>query len=151
MCLPAKIRCPTSKLTTVVNSATRNTNAAVTPALAASTRRLSGVAAKVDRIIPVTYSEVMARTPRAAIRTAPTNTMPKREQAVGSNVWRCPAVIFDHCWTWETTRIAPRATERTKAMTTVLHVEGRVRSLVHSALAILRILGVRTDGAGGVK
>ena len=39
----------------------------------------------------------------------------------------------------------------TRAMTTVRQVEGRVRSLVHSALAILRILGVRTGGAGGVK
>ena len=146
-----KIRWPTSKLTTAVSSATGNTNAAVTPALAASTRRLVGVAAKVDRIIPVAYSAVMARTPSAASSTAPTKTTPKREQAVGSNVWRCPAVIFDHCWTWETQRIAPRATEMTMAMTTVRQVEGRVRSLVHSALAILRILGVRTGGAGGVK
>src|ERR1700689_2097393 len=39
----------------------------------------------------------------------------------------------------------------TKAMTTARQVEGRVRSLVHSALPILRILGVRTGGAEGVK
>src|ERR1700723_3690816 len=105
------------------------------PALAASTHRLVGIAAKVHQIIPVTYSAVMARTPSAASTTAPTKTMPKREQAVGSNVWRCPAVIFAHCWTWETQRIAPRATEMTRAMTTVRQVEGRVRSLVHSDLA----------------
>jgi hypothetical protein len=110
-----------------------------------------GVAAKVDRIIPVAYSAVIARTPSAARITAPTKTTPKREQAVGSNVWRCPAVIFDHCWTWETQRIAPSPTEMTKAMTAVLQVEGRVRSFVHSALALLRILGVRTGGAVVVK
>ena len=147
--MPAKIRWPTSKLTTAVSSATGNTNAAVTPALAASTRRLVGVAVKVDRIIPVTYSAVTARTPSAASSTAPTKTTPKSEQAVGSNIWRCPAVIFAHCWTWERQRIAPRPTEMMMAMTAVRQVEGRVRSLVHSALAILRILGVRTGGAAG--
>ena len=84
-----------------VSSATGNTNAAVTPALAASTRRLVGVAVKVDRIIPVTYSAVMVRTPSAASSTAPTKTTPNE----GTGGWverrRCWAVIFDHCWTWE--------------------------------------------------
>ena len=56
-----------------------------------------------------------------------------------------------HCWTWETQRIAPKAIEMTMAMTTVRQVEGRVRSLVHSALRALLIVGVRTGGAGGVK
>jgi hypothetical protein len=148
--LPVKINWPTSKLMTAVSSATGNTNAAMTPALAARTRRLVGVTANVERIIPVAYSAVMARTPSAARTTAPTKTMPTREQAVGSNVWRCPAVIFDHRCTWETQRIAPRPTEITVAITTVRQVEGRVRSLVHSASAILRFLGARTGTAVGV-
>ncbi len=58
----------------------------MTPALAASTRRLVGVAAKVDRIIPVTYSDVMARTPSAASSTAPTKTMPN--EGAGGRVER---------------------------------------------------------------
>ena len=85
------------------------------PGLGTPPRRLVGVAAKVDRIIPVTYSEVMARPPSAASSTAPTNTIPKREQAVGSNIWRCPAVIFDHCWTWESTEDRPQGNRDDKS------------------------------------
>ena len=56
-----------------------------------------------------------------------------------------------HAWAWETQRIAPKAIEMTVAMTTVRHVEGRVRSLVHSALRARLIFGVRTGGAVGVR
>ena len=59
--------------------------------------------------------------------------------------------MVDHCWTWETQRIVPRAMDMTVAMTTVRHVEGRVRSLVHSALTARRIFGVRTGEAVAVR
>ena len=46
----------------IASSATGKTNAALTAALAASTRRRVGMAVKVDRIIPVAYSAVTVRT-----------------------------------------------------------------------------------------
>ena len=77
--------------------------------------------------------------------------MPNSEQAVGSKIWRCWAVMVDHAWTWETQRIVPRAIDMTVAMTTVRHVEGRVRSLVHSAFRARLIFGVRTGEAVAVR
>ena len=145
-----KTRCPTSKLTTAVSSATGNTNAAVTPALAASTRRLVGVAVKVDRIIPV---DVLGSDgPHAECREQHGADEDDAEQRTGGRVERAgaaAAVMLDHCWTWETQRIVPRAIEMTMAMTTVRQVEGRVRSLVHSALRVRRIFGVRSRRSRG--
>jgi hypothetical protein len=56
-----------------------------------------------------------------------------------------------HWSAWETQRTVPRAVEMVTAMTAVRQVEGSVRSLVHSALRILLVAGVRTGAAGEVK
>ena len=132
-CLPAKIRWPSSKPTTLPSSVTGNANAATVAALAASTSRLAGIAVKVERIIPVEYSAVTVRTASAPRITAAIMT-PLSEALVGSNTWRCWAVMVCH-WL-----ISERATATLKAMTmarvraAVRQVEGRVRSFVHSAL-----------------
>jgi hypothetical protein len=116
-------------------------------ALVASTKRRVGVAVKVDRIMPVEYSAVTVRTPSAPSNTAPTKKSPANEQAVGSNVARCAALIVAHWLAWETQRTAPKAIETVTAMTAVRQVEGSVRSLVHSDRRILLIADVRTGGA----
>jgi hypothetical protein len=59
--------------------------------------------------------------------------------------------MVDHAWTWEAQRIVPKAIDMTVAMTTVRHVEGRVRSLVHSAFRARLIFGVRVGDAVAVK
>ena len=124
-----------------VSSATGNTNAATTAALAASTRRRVGVAVKVDRIIPVEYSAVTDRTASDPSNTAPTKKNPPNEQAVGSNV--C-ALLGGHggplAGLGDTQDDAQDRWRRSTAMTAVRHVEGSVRSLVHSALSVLLIV-----------
>src|SRR5450756_5845 len=109
------------------------------------------MAVKVDRIIPVEYSAVTVRTASAPSSTAPTRKKPPSEQAVGSNVRRCWAVMAAHWLACEMQRTAPKAMEMVMAMKAVRHVEGRVRSLVHSALTVLAMFDFRTRGAGGVK
>ena len=109
------------------------------------------MAVKVDRIIPVAYSAVTVRTASDPRSTAPTRKNPPNEQAVGSNVRRCWAVMVAHWLAWEMHRTAPKPTEMVTAMTAVRQVEGRVRSFVHSAFTVRLIVVFRTGWAGGVK
>jgi hypothetical protein len=56
-----------------------------------------------------------------------------------------------HWLTWEATPAAVKAIEKTVAITAVRHVEGRVRSFVHSALRALVVVVIavaRTVGTG---
>ncbi len=94
-----------------------------------------GVAVKVDRIIPV---DVLGRDgPDAECREQHGADEEDAAQRAGRRVeggWRCWAVMVAHAWTWEMQRIVPKAMEMVMAMTAVRHVEGSVRSLVHSDL-----------------
>ena len=137
-CLAAKIRWPISKATKLETSATGNANAATMAALPVSTSRLAGMAVKVERIMPEAYSAVTDRTASDPSSTAAIMT-PNNEQLVASKVWCWAAVMVAHWLAWESTRTAPAPMEKTKAKMAVRHVEGRVRSFVHSALRTLLI------------
>ena len=69
-------------------------------ALAASTSRRAGIAAKVERIIPVEYSAVTVRTASAPSITAAIMT-PLIKALAKSNAWRCGAVMECHWLTSE--------------------------------------------------
>ena len=66
---------------------------------------------------------------------------------VGSNAWRCWAVMVAHWLAWES---RGTATQKPMAMTMVMaavrHVEGRVRSFVHSALRMRAVRVRRREG-----
>src|ERR1019366_7619866 len=110
MCLPARMRWPSSKLTTSHTRASGKTNAAAVAALAASTSARAGMAVKVARTIPVVYSAATDRTPRAPRMTTATH-IPVREVLVGSNAWRCGALMVAHelAWTAVATAEKPMA------------------------------------------
>ncbi len=55
-----------------------------------------------------------------------------------------------HWLAWEMQRTAPKPIDMATAMTAVRHVEGSVRSLVHSALRVL-LIGGSHRRAEGVK
>jgi hypothetical protein len=93
--LASKIRCPSSKPTTLQSRATGNANAAIVAALAARTSGRAGMAVEVDRIIPVEYSEVTVFTASAPSATAAIMT-PAIEALAGSKTWRCWAVMVCH-------------------------------------------------------
>ena len=147
-CWPAKIRWPSSKPATLPSRVTGNANAAAVAALAASTSRLAGMALKVDRIIPVEYSAVTVRTASAPRTTAAIMT-PLIEALVGSNTWRCCAVMVCHWLTSEKATATPKPTPRARVRAAVRQVEGRVRSFVHSALRV-RLIKVARAGRAGV-
>ena len=105
--------------------------------------------ANVERIMPVAYSALTDRTASAPSSTAAIMT-PNNEQLVASKVRCWAAVMMAHWSAWEITRTAPAAMEKTKAKAAVRHVEGRVRSFVHSALRILLMVMACTGRAGAV-
>ena len=116
-------------------------------ALAASTSRRAGMAVKVARTIPVVYSAATERTPRAPRMTTATH-IPVSEVLVGSNAWRCWALMVAHELAWTAVARAEKPMAATTVMATVRHVEGRVRSLVHSALTARRVAVARTERTG---
>ena len=134
------------------SSATGKTKAATVAALAASTSRLAGMAVKVDRIIPVEYSAVTVRTASAPRTTAAIMT-PISEALVGSNAWRCWAVMVCHWLISERATATPKPMAKTTVRAAVRQVEGRVRSFVHSALRMglrMRLVEVARTGRAGV-
>ena len=75
--------------------------------------------------------------------------MPNSEQLVASKLPRCSGVMVAHPLACDITRTAPAPMEKTKAKAAVRHVEGRVRSFVHSPLRISgRSWWCRTGSAG---
>ena len=114
-------------------------------ALAASTSRRAGIAVKVVRIIPVVYSAATDLTPRAPRMTTATHS-PVSEVLVGSNAWRCWALMVAQELAWTAVAMAEKPMAATTVMATVRHVEGRVRTLVHSALSARRAAMARTEG-----
>ena len=99
------------------------------------------MAANVARIIPVEYSAVTVFTASAPRTTAAIMT-PDIEALAGSNTWRCWAVMVCHWLASEKARATPKPMATIMVKTAVRQVEGRVRSLVHSARAILRVVMV---------
>jgi hypothetical protein len=73
------------------------------------------MALKVDRIIPVEYSAVTVRTASAPRTTAAIMT-PLMEALVGSNTWRCCAVMVCHWLTSEKATATPKPTPRARVL-----------------------------------
>ena len=65
-------------------------------ALAASTSRRAGMALKVARTIPVVYSAGRRTARRGHPRMTTARASPVSEVLVGSNAWRCWALIVAH-------------------------------------------------------
>src|SRR5204863_21928 len=130
--LAARIRCPTRNANTLDTNVTGKAMTDRMRALAATTLARRGRAEKVDRIMPVVYSDVIDRMAREP-RMTPASSTPTRAVLVGSSASRWAWLISFHWFTWAPQTMAPRRTESTADPASVYQVERSVLVLVHSA------------------